>query len=158
MGVAGAGKTTTGQALAEALGWTFYDADAFHPPANIDKMSHGHPLTDDDRAPWLEALRALITDTCQQGKHVILACSALKQEYRDRLVPQDAHSSAVQLVQLRVPIVELRRRLATRRHYFKPELLDSQLATLETPRDALIVDGSRPVDEIVRQIRAALEV
>jgi gluconokinase len=118
MGVAGAGKTTAGQALAEALGWTFHDADAFHPPANIDKMSHGHPLTDDDRAPWLEALHALVTDACHQGKHVILACSALKQSYRDRLVPEDAHSSAVQFVQLNVPIAELRRRLATRVHYF----------------------------------------
>ena len=158
MGVAGAGKTTTCRALAQALGWHFYDADEFHTRENVAKMSHGHPLTDDDRRPWLEALRALVADAIQRNDHAVLACSALKQWYRDVVVPTDAHSGTVRFVHLDVPAAELRRRLETRHHYFKPELLDSQLATLETPRDALIVDGTRPVDDIVATVRAALNV
>jgi gluconokinase len=158
MGVAGAGKTTTGQALARTLGWTFYDADAFHPRENIEKMSHGHPLTDDDRRPWLAALCDLIAGVVARGEHAVLACSALKQWYRDVLVPKNAPQGAVRFVHLDVPVAELRRRLETRHHYFKPELLDSQLATLETPRGACIIDGTRSVDEIVQEIRTTLSV
>jgi len=158
MGVAGAGKTTTGRALADALGWQFYDADEFHTREHIEKMSHGHPLTDDDRRPWLEALCALVAGVIQRNDHAVLACSALKQWYRDAVVPKNADSGAVRFVHLDVPVAELRRRLETRHHYFKPELLDSQLATLETPRDALIVDGTRPVEDIVATVRAALNV
>jgi gluconokinase len=158
MGVAGAGKTTAGQALAQALGWHFYDADEFHPTENIEKMSAGHPLTDDDRRPWLDALCALIASTIHRNDHAVLACSALKQSYRDVLVPKDAPSHAVRFVHLDVPVAELRRRLETRHHYFKPELLDSQLAALETPHDALIVDGTRPVEDIVASVRATLGV
>ena len=82
MGVSGAGKTTTGEALASALGWPFRDADNLHPAANVDKMRAGIPLTDDDRAPWLDALHALLADAARAGGNVILACSALKRTYR----------------------------------------------------------------------------
>lgn len=156
MGVAGAGKTTVGQALAQSLGWQFHDADEFHPRANIVKMSENHPLTDDDRRPWLQALCALIDGIVSRNEHGVLACSALKQWYRDVLVPKNAPIGAVRFVHLDVPVDELRRRLATRHHYFKPELLGSQLETLEPPRDALIVDGTRPVDEILDHVRIAL--
>ena len=158
MGVSGAGKTTAGQALAQALGWHFYDADEFHPEENIEKMSGGHPLTDDDRRPWLDALCTLIAGIIERDDHAVLACSALKQWYRDVLVPKDAPPDAVRFVHLDVPVAELRRRLETRRHYFKPALLDSQLATLEPPRDALIVDGARPVDDVVTTMRTRLGV
>ncbi len=158
MGVAGAGKTTAGQALARALGWHFYDADEFHPEENIEKMSTGHPLTDDDRRPWLDALCTLIAGLVHRDDHAVLACSALKQWYRDILVPKDVPANAVRFIHLDVPVAELRRRLTTRHHYFKPELLDSQLATLERPQDALIVDGTRPVDDIVTTVRTSLGV
>ena len=158
MGVAGAGKTTVGTALARALGWTFLDADAFHPAANIEKMSHGIALTDADREPWLDALCTLISNTVHRGEHVVLACSALKQWYREYLVPRDVSHAAVRFIHLDVPVAELRRRLETRKHYFKPELLESQLQTLETPSDAIIVDGTRPVDEIVDHIRTTLNL
>lgn len=156
MGVSGAGKTTAGQALAAALGWTFYDADDFHSPANIEKMRTGHALTDADRLPWLERLRALIGGAIANGDHIVLACSALKKSYRAALVAPQAHPGAVRFVFLDVPRTVLHDRLATRKHYFAPSLLDSQLETLERPRDAIIVDGTRPVPEIVRDVRSAL--
>jgi gluconokinase len=155
-GVAGAGKTTTGQALAASLAWPFHDADAFHPVANIEKMSQGHALTDEDRVPWLDALCRLIARIVERGEHAVLACSALKQAYRDVLVPKNAPRGAVRFVYLEVPVEELRRRLQARKHYFKPELLGSQLAALEKPVDALVVDGTCAVGEIVAEVRATL--
>src|SRR5882672_12643783 len=102
MGVAGAGKTTVGQSLAESLGWAFYDADDFHPAANVEKMRRGVPLDDADRAPWLAALRQLIEGFVTSGKPAVLACSALRQAYRDSLLPSGPSRSAVELVQLDV--------------------------------------------------------
>ena len=151
MGVSGAGKTTAGRALADALGWTFYEGDQFHPAANIEKMSHGIPLDDADRAPWLEALCRLIADIIARDDHGVVACSALKQAYRDALVPHGAPDKAVRFVFLDVPIEELRRRVANRHHFFPAALLDSQLATLELPRDAVRVNGAQPVNDIVRE-------
>ena len=156
MGPAGAGKTTIGVALAQSLGWHFLDADDFHSPSNVEKMRHGVGLTDADRAPWLAAMhdaleRALATDTS-----VVLACSALKEQYRRALTPEDA-GSRLRFVYLHADETVLRERLAHRTgHYAGPQLLASQLETLEEPRDALWVDASRTPAEIVSRIRDAL--
>ena len=159
MGVAGAGKTLVGKALARALEWPFYDADDFHSSANVEKMRRGEGLTDEDRRPWLASMRGLITGILERGDRGVLACSALKQSYRIVLVPEDAPAGAVQFVYLHVPEQVLRERLAARTHHFAPPtLLPSQLQTLEEPADALWEDGTRPPDEIVRSIRAALDV
>src|SRR5436309_691585 len=123
MGVAGAGKTMVGNALAAALGWRFQDADAFHSAANIAKMSHGEGLTDADRAPWLAALRDLIATTIHKGEHLVLACSALKESYRRELTLDGTAESAVRFVFLDVPSGELSRRLASRPHHFAPPSL-----------------------------------
>ena len=158
MGVAGAGKTTAGRALAEAIAWAFYDADDFHTPEHVDKMRRGEALTDEDRIPWLEVLCSLIADILRRGEHAVLACSALKQWYRDALIPKGADPDAVRFVYLEVPPNVLHDRLAGRTHYFAPELLDSQLATLEPPRDALVVDGTRPVPGIVDAVTHAFGI
>lgn len=154
MGVAGAGKTLVGNALAAALGWIFRDADEFHSAANIAKMSRGDALNDADRAPWLAALRNLIATTISSGEHLVLACSALKENYRRELTLDGAAYDDVRFVYLDVPSDVLARRLASRPHHFAPpSLLASQLATLEPPADALRVDGTLPVDEIVRAVQ-----
>jgi gluconokinase len=158
MGVSGAGKTAVGQALATSLGWPFHEGDDYHPPRNVEKMSRGQALTDDDRAPWLDALAHLIHSIATNAGHGVLACSALKHQYRKVLVPPRLRSAA-RFVYLDVPREVLRERLAKREHHFAPpELLDSQLATLEEPRDALRVDGNRPIPDVVRTIREALNV
>jgi gluconokinase len=157
MGVAGAGKTLVGSALARALGWTFYDADDFHSPENVAKMHRGIGLTDADRAPWLATLRDLIDRVIRENGNAVIACSALKETYRRTLTPDDAPEGTVRFVYLDVPADVLRQRLEHRaHHYAPPELLDSQLATLEVPRDAVCLDGTLPPDEIVAAARAAL--
>ncbi len=159
MGPAGAGKTVVGRALAGALDWRFIEGDDFHSEASLAKMTHGEPLTDDDRAPWLAALRAAIGDVIQANDHAVLACSALKHAYRVALIPADAGEGAVRFVFLDVPADVLRQRLATRvGHFAPPELLPSQLATLEIPRHAVRIDGTRSPSDIVRDIRAAIGV
>jgi gluconokinase len=159
MGVAGAGKTLVGSALARALGWTFYDADDFHSPENVAKMHRGVGLTDADRAPWLATLHDLIERVIREGGNAVLACSALKEAYRKTLTPENAPAGAVRFVYLDVPADVLRDRLEHRaHHYAPPELLGSQLATLEPPRDAVRVDGTLPPDDIVRAARSALRV
>ena len=157
MGVSGAGKTTVGLALARTLGWPFHEGDAYHPAANVERMARGQPLTDEDRAPWLAALHDLIARALDAGEHGVLACSALRERYRDALVPQSAPAGAVRFVFLDVPAEVLRDRLEHRAgHYMPPSLLPSQLRTLETPRNALRIDGTAPPDTIVREVRAAL--
>lgn len=154
MGVAGSGKTTVGRALAGRLGWRFYDADDFHPPENVAKMSRGVPLTDDDRAGWLAALATLLRRCVAEGLSAVLACSALKQRYRDQLTVDAAQ---VRFVYLRGSQGELLERLRRRTdHFMKPEMLASQLATLEEPRDALAVDISEPLEAAVDRIVQAL--
>ncbi len=151
MGVAGAGKSEVGQALAAALGWTFVDADDLHPAANIDKMRRGEPLDEADRAPWLDAIAARLRTL----DDAVVAFSALREAYRHKARVRDD----VRFVWLDVPRDVLARRLRERRgHFMPPTLLDSQLATLEPPRDAVVVDGTLPVDVIVATIRAALGV
>lgn len=156
MGVTGSGKTTVGEQLAAELGWTFADADDFHPAANKAKMHAGIPLTDDDRRPWLQALRDVITQSLNSRRGAVIACSALKSAYREVL---GGGLADVHFVLLHGDPAVLKARLAERRHEFmNPALLDSQLATLERPIDAIMIDIDLPVDEQVRQIRAALGV
>src|SRR5215218_8620824 len=146
MGVSGAGKTTVGRKLAAELGWSFYEGDDFHSAASVEKMSRGIALTDEDRRPWLAALRALIERCLEKKENAVLACSALKQAYRRVLRGEDAE---VVFVYLEAP-PEL---LAAKR-----DLLPSQLATLEEPRDAVVVDASAPPGEIAGVIRERLGI
>jgi len=155
MGVSGVGKTTVGQALAQQLGWPFADADDFHPAANVAKMHAGIPLTDADRAPWLQSLRAAIAGWLAAGQAVVLACSALKQAYREQLIV----GPEVKLVFLHADLDLIAGRMAARPgHYMNPDLLQSQFDTLEAPRDALSLDAAQPVPELVAAIRAAFGV
>ena len=156
MGVAGSGKTTVGHALATALGWTFRDADDFHPAANVAKMAAGEPLTDADRAPWLAAIRAHIDDHLARGANTIVTCSALRERYRTALLADPAR---VKLVYLTGDRALLARRIAGRTdHFMKPSMLASQLAALEPPREALTIDIAAPPDTLVAQIRRALSL
>jgi gluconokinase len=155
MGVSGAGKTTVGQALALQLHWCFADADSYHNVANVEKMRSGIPLTDEDRAPWLESLHEAIGGWLAMGDNVVLACSALKAAYRERLL----FSPEVKLVYLKVSRELVSHRLAERQHhYMNPGLIDSQFATLEEPADAVTVDAGMPTAAIVDDIRKRLSV
>ncbi|MCY1017373.1 gluconokinase [Pyxidicoccus sp. MSG2] len=154
MGVSGAGKTTVGRALAAALGWRFVDADDLHPKASIAKMAAGVPLTDEDRWPWLQVLRGVMEDALARGEDLVMACSALKRSYRTVL---EVDPSRMRWVYLNAPREVLARRLAQRHgHFMPPSLLDSQLATLEIPADALEVDVSPPPDVVVQHLREGL--
>jgi gluconokinase len=151
MGVSGSGKSTVGEALAAALAMPFADADALHPPQNVEKMEAGVPLTDDDRWPWLDAVGALL-----EHPPVVVACSALRRAYRDRL---RAHAPALKLVYLHGSRELLAERMSHRDHFMPVTLLDSQLATLEVPgddEDAIWCDIIRPVDEIVADLAGKL--
>lgn len=151
MGVAGSGKTTIGRALANSLGWPFVDADDYHSRENIARMRRGLPLTDADRVPWLAALHGVIARALDRRESLVLACSALKERYRVALA---GGLRTVRFVYLTAPEAVLRDRLANRTdHFARPNLLDSQLATLEPPADALEIDATLPVDQIVVRIR-----
>ena len=155
MGVAGSGKTTVGELLAQEMGWDFYDADAFHPPENIEKMASGIPLTDADRAPWLAALHDLISTSLKENRPAVLACSALKESYRQTLLEGN---EGVQIVYLKGSYDLLWSRLSLRKdHYMKPQMLQSQFATLEEPANALTVDVSMQVKDLVSEILKQLE-
>ncbi len=150
MGVAGCGKTEVGRLLSQSLRWDFYDADDFHPHENILKMANGIPLDDADRAPWLATLHDLISASLQKKQPCVLACSALKQRYRHRLL-EGNHT--VQLVYLKGSYDLIWSRLTARpNHFMKPQMLQSQFEALEEPVDALTIDISLSVDEIVREI------
>ena len=153
MGVAGAGKTTVGQLLASELGWRFEDADTYHPAANVQKMRNGIPLTDADRVPWLEKLRALISGWIAEGKDAVLACSGLKHSYRKllRVAPE------VHFAYLKVTPDLLHQRLRARAGHFMTErMIESQLADLEEPENAIVLDGHEPPEKIVGEIRTRL--
>ena len=157
MGPAGAGKTTVGRALAAALDWPFRDADEFHDPAAIEKMRRGEPLTDDDRWPWLTRVRLLIADASRTGESIVVACSALRARYRSFIV--DGLAQTVTFVHLEADRELLFERLDHRAaHFAHADLVDSQLATLERPLDALVLDASQPVSQIVDAIRHSLHV
>jgi gluconokinase len=156
MGAAGSGKTTVGQLLARRLGWRFFDGDDFHSVNNREKMRRGEPLSDEDRQPWLEALDELIRRCEREHENALLACSALKQEYRDRLM---AGVRAVRLIYLKGTADLLARRLAARHgHFFDPALLQSQLDDLEEPSDALVVDIAATPEQIADAIVSGLRL
>ena len=154
MGVAGSGKTTVGRILAAQLGWPFRDADEFHPPANVDKMSHGIPLTDRDREPWLAAIRRYIDETLARDGRAVVTCSALRAHYRQIIVSDPARVKLVFLVGDFSLIAERLR--AREGHFMKAGMLSSQFADLEPPRDALTVDVAQNPEAIVTEIRNAL--
>lgn len=154
MGVAGSGKTTIGQLLSEKLQWAFFDADDFHPPPNIAKMSAGIPLEEEDRWPWLEKVREEMSRQIDFGKSAIFACSALKQSYRRFLT---AETQNVKLVYLKGDLPLISRRIAARSdHFMREEMLASQMATLEEPEQGLTIDVSAPpemiADRIIREL------
>jgi len=153
MGPAGAGKTTVGELLAAQLQWDFADADNFHPPANIEKMSRGIPLHDEDRMPWLHSLRDAMLQWDAQRKNVVLACSALKRSYRELLLI----NSSVKLVYLKGTFGLFRDRLRARKgHYAGEQILAGQFADLEEPEDALTIEAGQSPDQIVAEIRKQL--
>lgn len=154
MGVTGCGKTTVGRLVAQRLGAQFVDADDFHPPANVAKMRAGIPLDDADRRPWLDALNARLREAAARGESLVLACSALKAAYRERLREGIPGLRFVHLEGARDLIAA---RLAARSgHYMNPALLDSQFATLERPGDALSIDIGPPPEELARAVCAGL--
>ncbi|MEY2603354.1 MAG: gluconokinase [Verrucomicrobiota bacterium] len=154
MGVAGSGKAAAGSRVAKQFGWLFLDADDFHPAANVEKMKHGIPLDDNDRAPWLDRMHSELRRQIREGRSVILACSALKDSYRDTLKD---HLPEVRFVFLDVDRSTVLERLQKRQaHFFPKELLDSQLATLESPHDAFVANANGPIEEVVGIILEAI--
>ena len=150
MGVSGSGKSSVGKALAESLGWDFYDADDFHPPENVAKMANGNPLDDTDRAPWLAVLHDLISSILQQNKSGVLACSALKEWYRQQLMDDN---DGVQIIYLKGSYDLIWSRMVARKeHYMKSHMLHSQFEALEEPTNALTIDISKPVGEILSKV------
>ena len=155
MGVAGSGKTSVGKSLAEQLGWDFYDADDFHPPENVAKMAGGIPLTDSDRAPWLATLHELISACLMQNRPGVLACSALRESYRQQLLEGNEY---VQLIYLKGSYELIWSRMEVRKdHYMQPHMLQSQFETLEEPTNALTADISKSVGDMVQEILKCLE-
>jgi gluconokinase len=153
MGVSGSGKTIVGRALAEAMRWPFFDADDFHPAANVAKMAAGESLDDHDRAPWLDAMSQRMSAINAQGANAVLACSALKAAYRNVLL----RAGDVRFIFLCGDEATIAPRLSARSHAFMPaSLLHSQFAALEEPRDAYVVDIRLSVAEQVALIRHAL--
>ncbi|HYL82865.1 MAG TPA: gluconokinase [Candidatus Angelobacter sp.] len=158
MGPAGSGKTTVGRLLASQLSWEFADGDDFHSPSNIEKMSRGIALTDEDRLPWLNSIREKMSQWQTQGKNVVLPCSALKRSYRE-LLGIDTNDRNVKLVYLQGSYELLLERLRSRKgHYAREQLLSGQFADLEEPADALTLDAAASPEEIVSAIRKALVI
>jgi gluconokinase len=153
MGVVGSGKTTVGRLLAEQLAWEFADADDFHPPSNVEKIRRGIALTDDDREPWLQALREAITRWISEGRNVVLACSALKRVYRLELEV----GPEVRFVYLKGSVDLIAERLRLRKgHFADDKILASQFADLEEPEGAVTVDIAATAQQIVAEIRKKL--
>lgn len=148
MGVTGAGKTTVGELLAQRLGWHFADADEFHSPGNIQKMTQGIPLDDSDRVPWLQVMRGAITRWNDSGENVVLGCSALKRSYRDQL-----RGPAVQFVYLKGSRDLILQRLDQRHgHFATASILDGQFRDLEEPKHALAVNVENAPEDIASEI------
>jgi gluconokinase len=155
MGVCGCGKTTIGRALADELDWAFLDADEYHPAANVAKMAAGVALSDADRWPWLDRLRQELQSLHAGGRHAVLACSALREAYRDRLDP----GRELKWIYLKGDAATIEPRLASRRgHYMPPSLLASQFAALEEPVGAIVVDIRGSVADQIAQIKSGLQV
>lgn len=155
MGTTGAGKTTVGQLLAQQLGWTFLDADDFHPAANVEKMKHGIPLTDADRAPWLAAIHDAVARLSGMGMDCVLACSALKESYRKTI----GEGLAMKTVYLKGTYEEMRAHILARHGHFAGEaILAGQFADLEEPKDAIAVSVLHKPEEIVEEVRRELKL
>jgi gluconokinase len=158
MGVSGSGKTTLAHALVKLTGWQFAEGDDYHSAANKAKMHAKQALTDEDRAPWLATLHELIVSWHERGESGILTCSALKQAYRETLtagLPEDA----CHFVLTDAPKEVIAERMQARQDHFMPEeLLDSQIATLEMPKNALRVSALRPPEEAAREVLKALGI
>lgn len=155
MGVTGSGKTTVGTLLSAATGWPFYDADEFHSPANVVKMASGVPLTDQDRMPWLDDLRTLISERGAQGENGVLACSALKESYR-RILSAAAN---LVVVYLKAEPSLVRSRLAVRRgHYMPQSLVESQFLDLQEPEQAITIPADWAPVQIVKAIQSQLQI
>jgi gluconokinase len=156
MGVSGSGKTTIGALLAKSLKWRFYEGDDLHSAANRSKMSHGIPLTDADRLPWLHRIRQLIERLLAQGLDAVITCSALKQSYREVIVSDPRQ---VRVVYLKGSPNLIKARLGERTGHFMPSsLLGSQFEALEEPRDAITIDVSNKPGELVDAIRKRLSI
>lgn len=153
MGVSGCGKSTVGENLAQSMSLPFYDGDDYHPQANIDKMASGQPLNDDDRQPWLVEL-ALNTKKWNGQGGAVLACSALKEKYRQTL----SAFGGVTFVYLKGTKELILKRMQEREHFMKPEMLDSQFATLEEPKDAIELNISDTPDEMVNKFKEVANV
>ena len=150
MGVSGSGKTTLGKALAQRLGWDFFDADDFHPPANIVKTAAGVPLSDSDRAPWLASLHEQLLSTLKARRHPVLACSALKDKYRAQLLEG---MDGIAIIYLKGSYGLIFSRISIREgHYMKPEMLKSQFDVLEVPKDAVVLDVEMSLEEMIDTI------
>jgi gluconokinase len=157
MGVSGSGKSTIGKILARDLHWTFVDADDFHPPANVAKMHKGIPLDDNDRRPWLDAVRERLVQAVDRNENFVLACSALKHAYQHYLAQYAPE--LIHYVWLEGSEELIRARLAERKdHFMNPSLLHSQFATLEPPEGALEVEISPPPEAIATEIRLKLGI
>ena len=155
MGVEASGKTTVGTLLAQGLGWMFVDADDFHSATNKAKMSRGVPLDDADRGPWLMAVHDFVREQTAAGHNVVLACSALKQSYRDQL----CKGLEIKIVYLKGGFDLFHSRLQKRpAHFAKESLLASQFASLEEPTDAVTIDAGLPEGEIVKQLTLNLRL
>lgn len=156
MGVSGCGKTTVGSLLAKQLGWAYHEGDAFHTAENIDKMSKGVSLDDDDRGPWLAAIKEAIDKCVDEASDAVIACSALRRKYRRTL---SADIVDIRFVYLKGNFESIRERMKSRdRHYMKANMLESQFSSLEEPEDAIEIDiGSSPPD-IVERIKSQLIV
>ena len=155
MGVSGVGKTTVGELLAKDLDWPFHEGDDHHPPDNVLKMAQGIPLIDEDRWPWLDAIHDLITSVIAAGKNAVITCSALKQEYRHRLVKEQR--GKVLFVYLNGDYELIRHRLADRTgHFMNADLLESQFHILEEPEGTITIDVTGEPREIVDAIKLAL--
>ena len=153
MGITGAGKSTVGAELAGRLGWRFIEADDFHSESSWQKMHRGEPLSDVDRAPWLARLKKELEHVVAKGESAVLACSALKAAYREAMTPAGLEPGQLRFVYLQADREITAHRLADRpAHRASPRLLDSQLATLEEPRDALTLPNTLPPGEIVKRI------
>lgn len=154
MGVSGSGKSTIANLLAEQLNWGFSDADSFHSISNVEKMSQGIPLTEEDRMPWLQSIKHAIDQWLQEGKNMVLACSALKSSYRRFLCP---NPELIHLVYLKGSLELIAQRLAKRQnHFMNQALLQSQFDTLEEPDEEIWVDISNPPEVVVQLIRQRL--
>ncbi|MCW8193427.1 gluconokinase [Proteobacteria bacterium 005FR1] len=154
MGVSGSGKTTVGRGLAEALGWRFIEGDDLHPQANVEKMARSIPLEDEDRQPWLQAIRGTIDELIEAGESAVISCSALKQSYRNFLV---AGRDEVTFIYLKGSFDLMRERLAKRKgHYMPLNLLSSQFEALQEPEDAVVVDVDQSPAAIIEEVRRAL--